>query len=80
LVDGYIKNHIVRAGEMAQWLRALIVLPEVLSSVPSNHMVSHNWNWDPISSSDVFEDRYTIHTYRCNWTSCNPSIIGSHEM
>jgi hypothetical protein len=30
------------AGEMAQRLRALIVLPEVLSSNPSNHMVAHN--------------------------------------
>jgi hypothetical protein len=30
------------AGEMAQWLRALTVLPEVLSSIPSNHMVAHN--------------------------------------
>ena len=25
---------------MAQWLRALTVLPEVLSSIPSNHMVA----------------------------------------
>jgi len=30
------------AGEMAQWLRALSALPEVLSSIPSNHMVAHN--------------------------------------
>jgi hypothetical protein len=30
------------AGEMAQLLRALTVLPEVLSSNPSNHMVAHN--------------------------------------
>jgi hypothetical protein len=30
------------AGEMAQQLRALTVLPEVLSSIPSNHMVTHN--------------------------------------
>jgi hypothetical protein len=30
------------AGEMTQWLRALTVLPEVLSSIPSNHMVAHN--------------------------------------
>jgi hypothetical protein len=30
------------AGEMAQWLRALTVLPKVLSSNPSNHMVAHN--------------------------------------
>jgi hypothetical protein len=32
-----------RSGEMAQlWLRALTALPEVLSSIPSNHMVAHN--------------------------------------
>jgi hypothetical protein len=31
-----------RAGEMAQWLRALTTLAEVLSSIPSNHMVAHN--------------------------------------
>jgi len=31
-----------RAGEMAQRLRALTALPEVLSSNPTNHMVAHN--------------------------------------
>ena len=31
-----------RAGEMAQWLRALTALPEVLSSIPSNYTVAHN--------------------------------------
>jgi hypothetical protein len=32
-----------RAGEMAQWLRALIAtLPGVLSSIPSNHMMAHS--------------------------------------
>jgi hypothetical protein len=31
-----------RAEEMAQQLRALTVLPKVLSSNPSNHMVAHN--------------------------------------
>ena len=30
------------AGEMAQWLRALPALLKVLSSIPSNHMVTHN--------------------------------------
>ena len=30
------------AGEMAQWLRVLTALPEVLSSIPSNHMVANN--------------------------------------
>jgi hypothetical protein len=32
----------LRAGEMAQWLRALTALLNVLSSIPSNHMVAHN--------------------------------------
>ena len=31
-----------RAGEMAQWVRALTALLKVLSSNPSNHMVAHN--------------------------------------
>ena len=31
-----------KAGEMAQQLRALTVLPEVLSSIPSNHRVAHS--------------------------------------
>jgi hypothetical protein len=31
------------AGEMAQRLRALTALPEVLSSIPSNHMEAHNY-------------------------------------
>jgi hypothetical protein len=30
------------AGEMAQQLRAPTALPEVMSSIPSNHMVAHN--------------------------------------
>jgi hypothetical protein len=30
------------AGEMAQWGRTLTALPEVLSSIPSNHIVAHN--------------------------------------
>jgi hypothetical protein len=35
-------NGILRAGEMVQRLRALTALSEVLSSIPSNHMVAHN--------------------------------------
>ena len=39
---------------MAQWLRALTALPEVLSSNPSNHMVAHNHlQQDPTPSSGV---------------------------
>jgi hypothetical protein len=36
------KTDILGAGEMAQWLRALTALPEILSSIPSSHMVAHN--------------------------------------
>jgi hypothetical protein len=36
------------AGEMAQWLRALTALPEVLSSILGNHIVAHN-----LKGSDV---------------------------
>jgi hypothetical protein len=31
-----------RPGEMAQELRALTALPEILSSIPSDHMIAHN--------------------------------------
>jgi hypothetical protein len=37
-----ISNNNNWVGEMAQKLRALTALPEVLSSIPSNHMVAHN--------------------------------------
>ena len=36
------KNAQHGAGEMAQLLRTLAALPEVLSSIPSNHTVAHN--------------------------------------
>ena len=32
-----VLKKVPKAGEMAQWLRALTALPEVLSSIPSNH-------------------------------------------
>jgi hypothetical protein len=49
---------------MAQRVRALTALPEVLSSIPSNHMVAHNHlQWDSISFSGVSEDSDTILTY-----------------
>jgi hypothetical protein len=31
-----------RAGEMAQWLRTLTALPKVMSSIPSNHIITNN--------------------------------------
>jgi hypothetical protein len=37
-----IQKKNVGAGEMATWLGALTALPEVLSSIPNNHMMAHN--------------------------------------
>jgi hypothetical protein len=37
-----IKKTLQGPGEMAQWLRVLAALLEVLSSIPRNHMVAHN--------------------------------------
>jgi hypothetical protein len=49
---------------MAQQLRALTALPEVLSSIPRNHMVAHSHlQWDPVSSSGVSEDTDSVLTY-----------------
>jgi hypothetical protein len=53
-----------RAGEMPQQLRAPTVLPEALSSIPSNHMVTHNHlQWDLMPSSGVSEDSYSVLIY-----------------
>jgi hypothetical protein len=50
--------------EMAQQLRALTPLPEVLSSNPSNDMVAHNHlKWDLMPFSGVSEDSYNVITY-----------------
>jgi hypothetical protein len=46
---------------MAQQLRALTDLSEVLSSLPSNHKVAHNHlYWDLMPSSGVSEDSYSV--------------------
>jgi hypothetical protein len=37
----YFKSEFWGAGEMAQWLRALAVLPEALDSIPSTYMAAH---------------------------------------
>jgi len=52
------------AGEMAQQLRALTALLEVLSSIPSNHMVAHNHlKWDLVPSSGGSEDSNSVLIY-----------------
>jgi len=35
-------NKLLGTGDIAQRLRAMTALPEVLSSIPSNHMVVHS--------------------------------------
>jgi hypothetical protein len=42
LICAQLKRFGLGAGEMAQRLGALTALPEVLSSIPSNHMMAHN--------------------------------------
>jgi hypothetical protein len=50
------------AGEIAQWSRALTALLEVLSSIPSNHMVLTTiCNGDPMPSSGVSVDSDNMH-------------------
>ena len=48
---------------MTQWLRALAVLPEVLSLIPTNHMVAHNHleNGSDALFRHVDADRGLIH-------------------
>jgi hypothetical protein len=49
---------------MAQQLRALTALPEVLSSIPSNHMVAHNHlKWGLMHPSGMSEDSNGVCTY-----------------
>jgi hypothetical protein len=53
-----------QAGEMAQQLRVLTILPEVLSSIPSNHMVAHtHLAWDLMASSSLSEETDSVLTY-----------------
>ncbi|EGV92357.1 hypothetical protein I79_000931 [Cricetulus griseus] len=47
---------------MAQRLRAPVALPEVLSSIPSNHMVAHNHEiWCPLLACKQIWKQNTIH-------------------
>jgi hypothetical protein len=49
---------------MAQHLRALTALLEILSSIPSNHMITYNHlKWDQIPSAGVSEDRDSVLMY-----------------
>ena len=52
---------------MAQWLRALTALPEVLSSIPRNHVVAYNylqWGLMPFSGmSEESNGEYILYIY-----------------
>ena len=49
---------------MAQRLRALTAVPEVLSSISNNHKVAHNHLlWDLISSSGVSKESNSVLIY-----------------
>jgi hypothetical protein len=66
----------IRAGEMTQWLRALTALPEVLSSIPSSHMVFHNHlKWNSVPSSGVSEDYYSVLINKINLKPC---VVAQH--
>jgi hypothetical protein len=52
------------AREMAQWLRVLTALLEVLSSITSNHMVAYSHlQWDMMPPPGVTEDSYSVFIY-----------------
>jgi hypothetical protein len=54
----------LRAGEVAQWLKALTTLSEVLSTILSNNVAAHNHLlWDPKTSFGVSEDSYDVPIY-----------------
>lgn len=50
---------------MAQWVRALTALPEVLSTIGNNHMVAHNHlSWDLMPFSGVCLKTATVYSYK----------------
>jgi hypothetical protein len=63
LYNEILSQKTIRAGEIAQWLRALTALPEVLNSIPSNHMVAHNHLMNLVPSSAVSEENDSVLIY-----------------
>jgi hypothetical protein len=47
---------------MAQRLSVLTALPEVLSSIPRNHMAHSHLQWDPMPSSGVSDESDNVLT------------------
>lgn len=61
-----------KCTEMAQWLKALVTLPEDLGSIPRTHMVAHNLCYSssketmPFSGLQIFQ--------ACSW--CTSAHVG----
>jgi hypothetical protein len=47
----FFKIYVIGATEMAQQVRTLALVPEVLSPILSNHMAAHT---DPVSKNNKF--------------------------
>ena len=69
---------------MAYQLRALTAFPEVLSSIPSNHMVAPNHHKRSDALSDVSEDSYSVCVCVCKFflkiqaRNCGSHLIPQH--
>jgi hypothetical protein len=61
-----LKSNNTGDGEMAQRLRALAALPEVLSSIASNHMVAHNHLYCDLVPSSGMQMYMKIHIHQIN--------------
>jgi hypothetical protein len=61
---------------MAQRLRALTALPRVQSSIPSTHMVAHNYNCSLMGSDTLFwcADKHANKTPACMHTYIHSCI------
>jgi hypothetical protein len=57
--DTLYSNQLLEEGRMAQWLRALAALLEILSSIPSTHLVAHNFLLRWFQATSVDTDTHT---------------------
>jgi hypothetical protein len=62
---------------MAQWPRALTALPEVMSSIPSNHMVAHRRDVMPSSGSQLYvqQSTYALNKYNLKKRRCQAVLV-----
>jgi hypothetical protein len=55
-----VKTVVLRAGEMALWLRALVFLSEVLGSIPNTHMAA-----DSLFTTSIPENSAPLYRHTC---------------